>query len=80
VRLGDGADAVIDFAAWVQTYVANVLIGRQHGWAWLLLSSGCLTWAYIGWRARYKGRRIWWMVAGNVLTAATAAWNWIQWR
>lgn len=71
---------MIDFLAWTQTFAANVVIGQHIRWGWLLLISGCLTWAWIGWRARLNGRRIWWLMLGNIVSAGLAAANWWGWR
>ncbi len=70
---------MIDFWAWAQTFGANVAIGLHRRWGWLMLATGCLTWAWIGWRGRLGNRRIWWLMIGSLLSAGLALVNWWRW-
>ncbi len=69
----------LDYAAWFLTYTGSVTIAARHRAGWLLLAAGCLLWSWIGWRARYGHRRVWGLVFGNLVTAATAVVSWWQW-
>lgn len=67
-----------DFWAWAQTFTASYLVGVPVRAGWLLLATGCVTWAWIGWNARLGQRRIAWMSVGSLLTAAVALWRWLE--
>ena len=69
----------MDIAAALLTGTSTVLLAMRYPAGFVFLMAGSVLWACVAYKARYKGRPIWWQVGMSAWTLCWAVYGLLTW-